>query len=408
MAKQNIHFRWLMLFLMLLAFTVTFMSRFVWSPLNATVAPLLGMSKVASGSFMSAFFIGYVITQIPGGILADRIGVKYVLAVGVFITGITTVCMSFISSYSAGFGIRVITGLGAGVVMACCSKVIGEYFKKEERGVAFGIFFVGSTLGLLLANKIGAALMIAYSWHTSFRVVGYIAIIIAAFVLIMVKNIKSEVSDDNKNNITLFSVLKVFFTTRNLIGIGFAGFFYMFLNLGISTWANSYMKSSIGFNTEMAASVMSFFSMGGIVGTLLTGFIVSKLRLNTRNYLIGVFAVITVITVIFGYQTNLSAMKIIATVFGFVMFLPNAHLNSLTLKYAPNYLAASVMGIQNFIFQMASIFSPLVVGWTVDITGAFRVCWWTLAAAPIVGLLFLFMINEREEAKIINNGDKQL
>ena len=66
MEKTKDSRRWLLLLLMLAAFAVTFMTRFVWSPLNTTVTEELGLSNVAAGSFMSAFFIGYVITQIPG------------------------------------------------------------------------------------------------------------------------------------------------------------------------------------------------------------------------------------------------------------------------------------------------------------------------------------------------------
>lgn len=131
--------RWIILILMLASFSATFMTRFIWSPLGSTVAPILGISNTAVGSFMSAFFIGYVVTQIPGGIMADRVGTKYVLSAGVLVTGLASIGMSMIDSYSIGFAIRILTGLGAGVVMACCSKTIAEYFDQSERGIAFGI-----------------------------------------------------------------------------------------------------------------------------------------------------------------------------------------------------------------------------------------------------------------------------
>ena len=157
--------RWVMLLLLLAAFSVTFMTRFIWSPLNSAVTEVLGLSNVAAGSFMSAFFIGYVITQIPGGTLADKFGVKFVLSIGVLITGLASIGMSFITSYTQGMVLRVITGLGAGVVMACCSKAISEYFEQKDRGIAFGILLVGPTVGLTLANKIGAALLTSHSWQ---------------------------------------------------------------------------------------------------------------------------------------------------------------------------------------------------------------------------------------------------
>ena len=180
--------KWLMLLLMLAAFSVTFMTRFVWSPVSGTVQELLGLSNTAAGAFMSAFFIGYVITQIPGGVLADRLGVKFVLSAGVLVTGLASVGMSFITTYTQGFVVRIITGLGAGVVMACCTKVISEYFEQKDRGIAFGILLVGPTLGLTIANKLGAYLLTSYNWQTAFRITGYIAIAIAVLIFVAVRN----------------------------------------------------------------------------------------------------------------------------------------------------------------------------------------------------------------------------
>lgn len=386
---------WLMLLLMLASFSVTFMTRFVWSPLNTTVTDVLGLSNAAAGSFMSAFFIGYVITQIPGGVLADKLGVKYVLTAGVMITGLASVGMSFITTYSQGFAVRIITGIGAGVVMACCSKVISKYFEQKDRGIAFGILLVGPTLGLNVANKLGAYLLNNYNWQTAFRVIGYIAIGISILVLLTVQNIKADEGAGEK--VTFFSGIKTVFSNRNLISVCFAGFFYMFLNLGVSTWANAYL-GSLGFDTVTGASVMSVYSIGGILGSLLTGLIVKKFNLNTKYYLIAIYIIIAIVTLIFGFQSNLTILKVVGFAFGFATYLPNAHLNALITKYAPDNLSGSVMGVQNCVFQTASILSPIIIGWTVDITGTFRTCWFSLAVMPVIGLIFLFAINEIREA----------
>ena len=170
----------------------------------------------------------------------------------------------------------------------------------------------------------------------------------------------------------------------------------MFLNLGVSTWANTYL-GSIGYETVQAAGVMSIYSIGGIIGSLLTGIIVKKFNMNVKFYLIGVYILIAVVTLIFGFQTNLGILKAAGFVYGFATYLPNAHLNALITKYAPDHLAGSVMGVQNCIFQMASILSPMVVGWTVDLTGTFRTCWFALAVMPVIGLAFLFILREQRE-----------
>ncbi|MGN0362527.1 MAG: hypothetical protein ACI4ET_06770 [Bilifractor sp.] len=79
---------------------------------------------------------------------------------------------------------------------------------------------------------------------------------------------------------------------------------------------------------------------------------------------------------------------------GFLTYLPNAQLNALVTKYSPSGLSASTMGVQNCVFQMASILSPMIVGGIVDATGAFRACWITLAVVNLAGVLFWTRLKE--------------
>ena len=383
MEKKKSAGRWMLLLLLLASFAVTFMTRFVWSPVSKTVMSELNMSNVAAGSFMSAFFIGYVITQIPGGTLADRIGVKVTLSVGLFISGAATIGVSLIHSYGAGLALRVMTGLGAGVVMSCCTKVISENFEQKDRGIAFGVLLVGPTLGLTVANKLGAALLTAYSWRTAFRTVGYVAIAIGILTALFIRNTKAQ--GGVKPN--LLTGIKIVFSTRNLVCVCFGGFFYMFLNLGVSTWANTYLNN-LGMNANQAANVMTIYSVGGVIGSLLTGIIVKAFHLSMKKYLIVVYVLISVFTLLFGNTTGAAALSVIGFFYGFLTYLPNAHLNALVTKYSPDGLSASTMGVQNCVFQMASILSPMIVGGIVDATGAFSACWITLAVVNLAGVVF--------------------
>lgn len=71
-------------------------------------------STSEQGYVLSSFFYGYVITQIPFGILSKKYGAKYFLGVGMLINSV----FGFLVPWSANFGIlslitiRFIQGLG--------------------------------------------------------------------------------------------------------------------------------------------------------------------------------------------------------------------------------------------------------------------------------------------------------
>ena len=54
------------------------------------MAKEFGWDKTTSGFVMSSFFIGYLLTQVPGGALAGRYGGKWVLAGGVLLWSLFT------------------------------------------------------------------------------------------------------------------------------------------------------------------------------------------------------------------------------------------------------------------------------------------------------------------------------
>ena len=62
---------------------------------------------------LSAFFYGYLVTQIPGGLLAQRVGGKWVFGVGVVMTAILTTLTPFAAGTSVWLlvALRVLEGL---------------------------------------------------------------------------------------------------------------------------------------------------------------------------------------------------------------------------------------------------------------------------------------------------------
>ncbi|MFR5727217.1 MAG: MFS transporter [Clostridium sp.] len=135
-----------------LAFSFTFLSRYIWSPLMADVSGEFGINATQAGLYMSAFFAGYLVTQIPGGIMADKYQPKYILIACTVLGGAMTALMSAINSYEMGLAIRVVTGVSSGCVMAQCSKVVLTFAPKR----ALGVVLASLPFGITLAQSLGA------------------------------------------------------------------------------------------------------------------------------------------------------------------------------------------------------------------------------------------------------------
>lgn len=379
-------YRWVILSLMVLSFVLTFISRFTWPPLIPVVSPILHLSNAEAGSFMTAFYIGYVITSIPAGVLADRLGVRVVLGVSLVLEGLATFGLNTMTSFDMGFYLRIATGLGAGAVYSACSRALMDWFPARERGTAFGILLASPSAGIVLSNFIVPALNRTMGWRGVFQVVG----LFTALVGILVFFLARTTAEQKPSGGNILGGFKVIFTSKDLILTSLAGFALMWAELGIATWANAYIKK-LGFSVSTAGLVMIFYGIGGVVAPLLSGYLSDRIG-KRKNILIFAYLVQIPFTIIFGYMHSVTALSIMGFLVGFFSYMANPHLTVMISEFAGKEWAATANGTANFIFQMASMIGPLVLGWSIDYTGSFASVWWIMAAGPLVGALLLMPV----------------
>jgi MFS family permease len=67
------------------------------------------------GIVLASFFYGYVTTQLPGGMLAERFGGKRLLLFGIFWTSVLTILtppLTRVGGFAAIVAVRVLEGIG--------------------------------------------------------------------------------------------------------------------------------------------------------------------------------------------------------------------------------------------------------------------------------------------------------
>ncbi len=386
-AEERVYpsYRWIVLLLMVVTFVATFFIRFIWNPLIPIVSPELGLSAAQAGSYVSAFYIGYIITQIPGGLLADRLGVRVVIAASLVIEGLATFGMGYIDAYETGFALRVVTGLGAGAVYGACARALFEWFPAKERGTAFGIMLGAPAAGIVLSSLLAPPLNDAVGWQGVFKVAGIIAIVLGIIMAIFVRSQKTETKE------SMFAGFKVVFSNKDLALTACAGFCLMWVELGTATWTIAYAKS-LGYTVAQAASVLLIYGFGGIIAPFLSGLLSDRIG-HRKWILVGSLLLLAPVTVLFGAQSDLAMLRLMGFIFGFVSYLSNPHLTVLVSQFAGRTWAGLANGASNVIFQLASIIGPFILGIILDVTDSYTWVWWVMAIFPILGVLLILAVN---------------
>jgi MFS family permease len=130
---------------------------------------------------ISAFSLAYGFGQIPGGWLADRIGRRAMIAVGIFGVALVGILVGLSQSYLALLILLVVMGIVGGGYHPAATPWISASAGEKNQGRAIGFHFVGGGAGFFVAPFVGGAIAAALGWHASFII---LAIPCAVFGLV--------------------------------------------------------------------------------------------------------------------------------------------------------------------------------------------------------------------------------
>src|SRR4029077_9245187 len=112
----------------------------------------LGYSPASQGLVLSAFFWGYIASQLAGGWIADRFGGKMVLGFGVGCWSLATLLTPWGASLSFPMllGARVALGVGEGVNFPAIHSLAAQWTPLRERARALALNYTGIFLGTIV------------------------------------------------------------------------------------------------------------------------------------------------------------------------------------------------------------------------------------------------------------------
>ncbi|KAL1497230.1 hypothetical protein ABEB36_008225 [Hypothenemus hampei] len=152
---------------------------------NAVTDPdlLYDWDDHTQGLILSAFYWGYLITHLPGGILSSKFGGKYALGLGILSTGIFTVLTPWVVKLTHGdwrwlVALRVIEGLGEGTTYPALNTMLAQWVPLAERSKIGTLVYAGGQMGTIVCNLIsGQLIKYTQDWGSVFYFFGGLGIL---------------------------------------------------------------------------------------------------------------------------------------------------------------------------------------------------------------------------------------
>lgn len=397
----------ILLFGLWLAFLISFVARLSWSSIMPQANAALGFSSFEGTRLISAFYLGYVLTVLPGGMLADRFGYKRVLTGSLLGLSIFSAAMSLTTSYIMGFALRFLLGVAAGPIQSSCLSAIATHFPPHKRGFATGIFMTSTSLGISVVNLYAPALSTSYGWQSVF-----LATACLPLVVLLICALAFRVSDKDLAQITqgtynakpstavqlsIKERLFYFATNKQILLLCATGLFATGTTWGVTSWTNLFMQKGAGISALDAGRVMVIYGLAAFFAKPLIGYISDNVKLpKSKTAAICLFLLAPAL-LIYAQTKTLSIFYITGPLLAMAAFMYSPLTNALSIELAPEGMKATGAGFVNFFNQIGSLTAPLVLGQVLEFTQSYQYALMCIAIFPLIAALCLLFIESSHE-----------
>jgi fucose permease len=310
-----------------------------------------------SGNIFFGEYLGFVVTALIAGVLADRYGLKtiLILAGGLLAVGV--------AGYSTFSNTNLLTaslfamGLGLGAIELGANAAIVQ-IHPQKTGLYLNLMAVLHGLGSLIAPLFAGLLLgLNFTWRTIYRWdIPLIALFILLFFILQFPK-----SEGQSNSIDFRNIPKFAFK-GNLPWFYAAIAFYVAAEIGIGSWLVTFLQDAHGASVLASNQSLSLFFTLLMLGRLGGGFIVHRL-----GYLRSIlFASIgSLICISLGVFTTFSILLPITGFFFSIIFPTFTASVSENLKENTN----TILGVLFTFAGIGGLLGPWVIAWASDLLG---------------------------------------
>ena len=367
--------------LLCLMYFITYLDRVNVSTAASGFSKEFGLNKTEIGLVFSAFAYPYLVFQIVGGWISDRLGARRTLIVCGAIWGGATVLTGMAGGLASMLVARLLLGFGEGATFPAATAAMSRWVPKSRRGYAQGITHAAARIGNAVAPAAIVLIMAKYGWRESFYVCAGISF---AWVAIWALTFSEFPKDHprvtaqelaslpsptiNAKNVPWRRLL-VRMTPVTIVYFCYGWTLWLFLS-----WIPQYFLHSQSLDITRSTLFASCVFLAGVAGDTLGGVVTDKILKRSgnlrqaRSFMVSVcmfLSMLSLIPLMFTHKLNVSVLFLSAGFFFSEMTI--GPMWATPMDIAPEH-CGTASGIMNCGSALAAIISPVVSGFIIDRT----------------------------------------
>ena len=371
-----------------------------------TVMKEWDVPRSAFSPVVSLGLAGMMVGGALAGMAGDRFGRRRALLGSVAAFGVVTLATAFVQDIATLAALRFLAGIGLGGALPNAATLASEYVPDAQRPMAVTTTIVCVPLGGMLAGLLGSPLREITGWRALF-VAGGVAPLVAAAVLTRLLPESPSFLDDHEDLGSRFGVrrkpelrgeTRVSHFTRNdargrLLGaqlrrdtialwVSFCSCL-LAVYLGFS-WLPTVLAGA-GFGPGVASSGITAFNLGGVVGALASGAVMSRIGSRAAMLTMNVGAIagaVTLSMMTISTGAPLAPIMVMLTITGGLINAIQTTMYALATNVYPGAVRATGVGVATAVGRTGAIVSGYAGPWALGLRGS--TSYFMLIAAAMV------------------------
>ncbi|RNL84160.1 MFS transporter [Halostreptopolyspora alba] len=354
-----------------------------------------GLSGSQLGLLLSAGLVGMALGSLFLAPLADRIGRRSMILIGLTLAA-TGMGLSAVSQSALQLGVlRVLTGVGVGGILAASNVIAAEYANRRWRGLAVSLNSTGYAIGATSGGVIAAVLQSDGGWRPVFAFGAVATVLLIPIVLwrlpesidflrarrtsrslerlnAILASIGQpglerlpapEAPTEKASTPGIARILSPDLRRNTLLT--WSGFFLVMFGFYFVTSWTPKLLAEAGMSATQGITGGVLLNLGGIFGTALLGVLAARFAL--KNVLVTYTVVTAALLTLFVPATSVYLVVLaLGALIGVFVNGCVAGLYALTPSVYDPSIRATGVGWAIGVGRIGAIVSPLVAGWLLD------------------------------------------
>ena len=384
---------WRLLPFLFLLYVIAFLDR-----MNVGAAALqmpgdLGFNDRVVGLGAGMFFIGYVVLEIPGALIAERWSARKWIARIMISWGIITALMAFIHTAREFYSVRFLVGAAEAGFFPAVIVYVSHWFRYQDRAKAIAVFYAANPLSYVVGTPL-AGVLLGITWHGLrgwrwlFILEGIPAVVFGVITVFYLTdwprearwlkederdwiNAELEHEKQAKKTVRSFTIWQAF-SQRDVILLTLCYFCATTGGYGISFWLPTILKRLSGQSDLRVTLFASLPYLVGFMTQQLNGWHSDRTCERRWHTAVPIFlcGVVLLLAVMFG--SHLLRAVALFTLVGACYFAFHPCFWAVPTAFLTESAAAASIGLINSVGNLGGFFGPMIMGYLVSRTHSFN------------------------------------